>query len=173
MVPLQYLNNFWRNLQMPLIKCEINLILTWSVNCVISNAAANQVLTFAITDTKLYVTVVTLSAQDNTKPLQQLKSGFKRTINCNKYNSKVESLNTSNPYLSLLINPSFQGVNRLFVLPFNANDSRILPSKYYLPTAKVKDYNVIIDGKNLFDQPIKTFEKLQLVKEMIRQLVVC
>ena len=158
---------------MPLIKCEINLILTWSVNCVISNAAANQVLTFAITDTKLYVAVVTLSAQDNTKPLQQLKSGFKRTINCNKYNSKVESLNTLNPYLSLLINPSFQGVNRLFVLPFNANDSRILPSKYYLPTAKVKDYNVIIDGKNLFDQPIKTFEKLQLVKEMIRQLVVC
>ena len=63
MVPLEleYLSNFWRTLEIPFINCEINLILTWSVNCVISNAAANQATTFAITDTKLYVPVVTLS----------------------------------------------------------------------------------------------------------------
>ena len=89
MVPLKYLNNFWRTLEMPLINCEINLILTWSANCIIvSTNVANQNATFAITDTKLYVPVVTLSTQDNSKLLQQLKSGFKRVINWNKYLSK-------------------------------------------------------------------------------------
>ena len=74
MVPLKYLSNFWRTLEMPLINCEINLILTWSANCVISNAAAGQATAFAITDTKLHVPVVTLSTDDNGKLLQQLKS---------------------------------------------------------------------------------------------------
>ena len=84
MVPLKYLSNFWRTLEMLLADYAINLILNWSVNCVISNAAANQVTTFAITDIKLYVPVVTLSIGDNAKIWQQLKSGFKRTINWNK-----------------------------------------------------------------------------------------
>ena len=61
---------------MLLINCEINLILTWSVKCVISNASLNQDTTFAITDTKIYVSVVTLTTDDNTKLLQQLKSEF-------------------------------------------------------------------------------------------------
>ena len=68
MVPLKYLSNFWRTLEMPLINCEINLLLTWSASCVIvSTDVANQNATFAITDTKLYVPVVTLSQQDNAK----------------------------------------------------------------------------------------------------------
>ena len=79
MVPLKYLSNFWRTLEMPLINCEVNLILTWSSTCVITNSTGAG--TFAITDTKLYVPVVTLSTQENTKFLQQLKSGFKRVIN--------------------------------------------------------------------------------------------
>ena len=79
MVPLKYLSNFWRTLEMPLINCELNLILTWSSTCVlISTNIQNQNATFAVTDTKLYVPVVTLSTQENTKFLQQLKSGFKR-----------------------------------------------------------------------------------------------
>ena len=83
MVPLKYLRNFWRTFKIiPLINCEINLILTWSANCFLINASVEyQVRTFTITDTK----VVTLSTQDNAKPMQQLKSGFKRTINWNKY----------------------------------------------------------------------------------------
>ena len=89
MVPLKYLSNFWRTLEMPLTKWEINLILTWSTNCVIvSTTVANQNATFEITDTKLYVPIVTLSIQDNAKPLQQLKSGFKRVVMWNKYLSK-------------------------------------------------------------------------------------
>ena len=82
-VPLKYLSNFWRTLEMPLINCEVNLILTWSKDCVITNSEGEA--KFAITETKLYVPVVTLSTQDNAKLLQQLKSGFKRIINWNKY----------------------------------------------------------------------------------------
>ena len=78
MVPLKYLSNFWRTLEMPLINCEVNLILTWSADCVIIYTnVANQIPTFTITETNLYVPVVTLSAQDNAKLLPQLKSGFK------------------------------------------------------------------------------------------------
>ena len=98
--------------------------------------------------------------------MQQLKSGFKRTIIWNKYHSKTEPLNAPNPYLSFIIDPSFQGVNRFF-LRFNALDDRTRHSRYYLPTAKVKDYNVIIDGKSFFDQSIKsyikTYENIQKV----------
>ena len=72
MVTLYYLSNFWRTIEIPLINCEINPSLAWSKNCVISNAAANQDTTFEITDAKLYVPVVTLSTDDNGKPLQQL-----------------------------------------------------------------------------------------------------
>ena len=134
MVLLKYLSNFWRTLEMPSFNCDINLILTWSKNSVISTAAANQDTTFAITDTKLYVPVVTLSIQDNAKPLQQLKPGFKGKINRNKYHSRTESLNAPKPYLDYVIDPSLQGVNRLFVLPFNFNDSRTGHWRYYLPT---------------------------------------
>ena len=89
MVPLKHLSNFWRTLEMPLINCEINLILTWSSTCaIVSTDVANQGATFEINDTKLYVSVVTLSTQENAKLLQQLKSGFKRVINWNKYLSK-------------------------------------------------------------------------------------
>ena len=93
MVLLKYLSNFWRTLEMPLINCEVNLILTWCANFVIvSTNAANQNVTFAITDTKLYLPVVTLSIQDNAKLLQLIKSGFKIVINWNKYLSKPELL---------------------------------------------------------------------------------
>ena len=93
MVPLKYLSNFWRTLEMPLINCEVNLILTRSSTCVlIASVHQNQAATFAITDTKRYVPVVTLSTQENTKFFQQLKSSFKRAINWNKYLSKPELL---------------------------------------------------------------------------------
>ena len=83
MVPLEYLSNFRSTLELHLINCEVDLILTWSVGClIISTDVANQVLTFTVTETNLYFTVVTLSTQDNAKLLPQLKSGSKRTISC-------------------------------------------------------------------------------------------
>ena len=154
-VPLKYLSNFWRTLEMPLINCEVNLILTWSSTFVlVSTNNANQVATFAITDTKLYIPVVTLSTQENTKFFQQLKSGFKRVINWNKYLSKPELL-AQNPNLNHLVEPSFQGVNSLFVLAFENDDDRTSHDEYYLPKVEIKDYNIVINGENFFDQPIK------------------
>ena len=154
-VPLKYLSNFWRTLEMPLINCEVNLILTWSSTCVlVATAIQNRNATFAITDTKLYVPVVTLSTQENTKFFQQLKSGFKRVINWNKYLSKPESL-AQNPNLNHLVEPSFQGVNRLFVLAFENDDDRTSSDECYLPIVEIKDYNIMINGENFFDQPIK------------------
>ena len=155
MVPLKYLSNFWRTLEMPLINCEVNLILTWSSSCVlIATVVQNQAAIFEITDTKLYVPVVTLSTQENTKFLRQLKSGFKRVINWNKYLSKPELL-AQNPNLSHLVEPSFQGINRLFVLAFENDNDRTSDDEYYLPTVEIKDYNIVINSENFFDQPIK------------------
>ena len=152
---------------MPLINCEVNLILTWSSACVlIATNIRNQNATFAITDTKLYVPVVTLSTQENTKFLQQLKSGFKRVINWNKYLSKPELL-AQNPNLNHLVEPSFQGVNRLFVLAFENDDDRTSNEQYYLPTVEIKDYNIMINGENFFDLPIKnnkvTYENIRKI----------
>ena len=164
MVPLKYLSNFWRTLEMPLINCEVNLILTWSSTCVITSSNGDG--TFAITDTKLYVPVVTLSTQENTKFHQQLKSGFKRVINWNKYLSKPELLAQS-PNLNHLVEPSFQGVNRLFVLAFEGDAQRTSHEAYYLPNVEIKDYNIMINGENLFDQPIKnnkvTYENIRKI----------
>ena len=137
---------------MPLINCEVNLILTWSSTCVITNS--NGAGAFAITDAKLYVPVVTLSTQEKTKFFQQLKSGVKRAINWNKYLSKPELL-AQNPNLNHLIEPSFQGVNRLSVLAFENDNHRTTHDRYYLPNVEIKDYNIMINGENFFDQPIK------------------
>ena len=133
MVPLEYLANFWRTLEIPLINFEVNSILTWSSTCVITNSTG--VGTFKLTDTKLYVSVVTLSTQDNSKLLQQLKFDFKRVMSWNKYLSKPELL-AQNPNLIHLIEPRFQEVNRLFVLAFENDTQR---TSHYLPNAEIKD----------------------------------
>ena len=140
---------------MPLINWEVNLILTWSANCVISShTAATQAKTFTITDTKLYVPVVTLSINDNAKPIQQLKSGFKRTINWNKYQLKA-AIQARNQYLNYLIGPSFQRVNRPLVLSFENNEFRTVHTRYFLPTIEIEKYKVIINVRNFFDQPVQ------------------
>ena len=167
MVPLKYLSNFWRTLEVPLSNFEINLILTWSTNCVIvSTNVANQSATFEKTDTKLYVPVVTLSAQDNAKLLQQLKPGFKRVLNWNKYLSKPDLL-AQNSSLNHLVQPSFQGINRIFILAYEGDTQRTSSKGYYLPNFEIKDYNIMINGENFSDQPIKsnkvTYENIRKI----------
>ena len=156
MVPLKHLSNFWRALEILLINWVVNLILAGSSTCVITNSTGAA--TFEITDTKLYVPVATLSTQENTKFLQQQKSGFKRVINWNKYLSKPELLRR-NANLNHLVEPSFQGVNRLFVLTSH--------NAYYLPNLEIKDYNITINGENFFDQPKKsnkvTYENIRKI----------
>ena len=177
MVPLKYLSNFWRTLEMPLINCEVSLFLTWSPTCVVTSSTGKG--KFKITDTNLYVPVVTLSTKDNEKLLQQLWSGFKRVINWDKYLSRPELL-PQNPNLNYLIEPSFQGVNKLFVLAFENDAQKKVHSGCYLPNVEIKNYDVMINGENFFDQPIKddkvtykNIKKLLQVKKMITRLVVC
>ena len=125
---------------------------------------ANQGTKFSITNTKLYVPVVTLSTQDNAKLLEQLKPGFKRTVNSNKYQSK-KSAERQNQNLDYLIDSSFQGVYKIFVLSFKYEAQRTSYKQYYLQTAEIKNYNVMTDGKNFFDQPVRhkliTYESIQ------------
>ena len=83
-----------------------------------------------------------------------MKSGVKRRINWNKYEPKV-TVQQRNRYLELLIDPSFQGVNRLFISSFKNNGDKTSYMRYYLPRVEIKDYNVIIDERNFFDQPVK------------------
>ena len=153
MVPLKYLSNFWRTLEMPLIIVKLVFSLN-GLEILVAGTVANQNPSFQINDTKLYVLVVTLSTQENIKLLKQLESGFKRTINWNKYLAKTTS-QAENKYLDFLIYPSFQGVNRLFVLSFEDDDDRESHEQYYLPNVEIKDYNVVIDERNFIDKPIK------------------
>ena len=141
---------------MPLINCEINIILTWTENCVITSIAtidadpdADLVVvavsnltnaTFKITETKLYVPVVTLSTQDDNKILEQLETRFKRAIRWNKYRSEVANQTKSNS-VNYLIDPAFTKVNRLFVLSFENEDDRTSFLKCYVSNVEIEDFN--------------------------------
>ena len=159
-VPLKYISNFFRSLEMPLVNCKVDLQLTWTKDCIISsaNAAANTVVSFKITDTKLYVPIVTLSTKDNTNLTIQLNDGFKRTIYWNEYKAVPDAGSTvaADPYTKTL-DASFQGVNRLFVLAFDRTTNNPIRNgyrQYYLPRIDITKYNVLIDGRNFYDQPI-------------------
>ena len=122
-------------------------------------------LEFQIKDTKLYVPVVTLSKENDIKLLEKLKSGFKKTIKWNKYRSQMTIQNNNNN-LNYLIDPTFTNVNRLFVLSFERieennvkKDYRDSFSHYYVPKVQIKDFNVLINGKDFFDLPVKNEEE--------------
>ena len=112
---------------------------------------------FEITDCKLYVPIVTLSAENDNKLLEQLKSGFRRSIKWNKYMSQMSNQNKNNN-LNYLIHPTFSNVNRLFVVSLENEDDRTSYYKYYVPSVEIKDYNVLIDGNAFFELPIKNIE---------------
>ena len=175
-VPLKYVSNFFRSLEMPLVNCKIDLELTWHKDSIISsaNAAAGQVVSFMITNTKLYVPVVTLSTKDNTNLTKQLNEGFKRTIYWNQYVSKpfTEQAANKTGITRFALDAAFQGVNRLFILAFEdarADEAADAPAprnlavnrvirdsyrKYFVPRIDITSYIVLIDGRNFYDQPI-------------------
>ena len=133
--------------------------MTWTKKCVSTDmtvraaqagnpaTVAPNGLKFELKETKLYVPVVILSKENDTKLLEQLKSGFKRTIKWNKYRSQM-TVQPQNNKLNYLIDPTFTNVNRLFVLSFtktNTGDNRDSFLHYYLPSVQIKDFNVLID----------------------------
>ena len=133
-VSLKYLSNFWRSLNIPLINFEVELISTWFKNCVLIDRLTREAdydadsdvyeidnpenAIFQITDTKLYVPVVTLSKENDIKLLEQLKSELKRTIKWNKYRLQM-TIQPQNNNLNYLIDPTFMNANRLFALSFS------------------------------------------------------
>ena len=149
---------------MPLINCKIHLELGWSKDYIMSNIA--EVTAFKITSTKLYVPIVTLSTKDNVSLTKQLNEGFKRPVYWNEYKSKTETKEANDQTLTRFpLDASFQGVNRLFVLAFNNTDGnanqveRNSHRKYFLPRVNITNYNVLIDGKNFYYQPINDLIK--------------
>ena len=170
-VPIKYLSNFWRSLEMPLINCKIHLELNWSKDCVTTIIADT---TCKMTKTKLYVPIVTLSSKDNVKLVKPLK-GFKRPVYWNEYQAKIETRDLDNNNLTrFALDASFKGVRRLFVIAFNNTilnvpnnptnntNNRLLRNshtKYFLPRVNITYYNVLINGRNLYDQPINDLVK--------------
>ena len=148
--------------------------LTWSENCVITSKATRDSdpdadpavaginnptnAVFKITDCKLHLPIVTLSAENDNKLLEQLKIKFKRTIKWNKHRSEMSN-RTKNNNLNYLIDPTFTNVNRLFVLSFENENDRTSFSKYYVPKVDKKDFNVLTDGKPFFEIPVKNKEE--------------
>ena len=159
-IPLKYLGNFWRALNILLISCEISLELKWDKNCVMTSLEQRDIgggnrdnaptgATLAINDCKLYVPAVTLPKDDEIKLLTNLKSGFKREIIWNKYRSQMTTEAVNNN-LNILIDPTFTNVNRLFVLAYQNTDDRQSFSQFYLPNVMLLAF---------FDLPIKTEEE--------------
>ena len=169
-VPLKYLSNFFRSLEMPLINCKIELNLTWKKECVLSTDAGNAV--YIINDTKMYVPVVTLSKEDNKDFIKQQNKGFQRSIYWNEYKTKEINENAdANVFKYINLDPSFQGVSRLFVTAYNSANgqpTRNGQRKYYLPRIDLNKYNVIIDGRNFYDNPIESdIEKYRELKKVM------
>ena len=180
-VPLKNLSNFMFNLDILLINAEIELILKWSQNCVLTEKATREHrdivagphvldemlaknrpkdLKFDITGCKLYVPIVTLQAEYENKLHEELKTGIKIDFTWNKYRTQIINQTATNN-LNYLIDPTFNSVNRPFVLAFPNEEDRSSFSKYYTPTVEIKGYNVILDGQRPFyDMPVEIKEKL-------------
>ena len=167
-VPLKYLSNFFRSLEMSLINCKIKLNLTWKKEYVLSTDAGDAV--FIINDTKMYVPVVTLSKEYNKDFIEQQNKGFQRSIYCNEYKTKEqEEAGNANVTKYINLDPFFQGVKRLFVLAYNRVDgqpTRNGQQKNYLPRIDLNKYNVIIDGRHFYNNPIESdIEKYRELKK--------
>ena len=140
-MPLKYLSNFWRSLEIPLINCKVELSLKWYENCILSSAGTAA--TFAITDTKLYVPVVTLKTGDNAKLSELLSKGFEISVYWNKHKAILTNY-TADSCIRKQLYASFQGINKLFVPPYargnnvtNKNSYRT----YFLSRNEIKNYN--------------------------------
>ena len=179
------------NLDFLLINLEIELILKWIENCVLTEKARKEELPagddpgaepavnaingpkhlkLSVTDCKWYVPVVTLQTQYQNQLYKDLKTGISIDFKWSKYRSQMINQTAANN-LNFLIDPTFNNVNRLFVLTFaNEEDRRSLPN-YYTPTVEIKDYNVIIDGEPFYERPIKNKEETyKAITELIKMI---
>ena len=165
-VPLKYLSNFLRSLEMPLINFKVEISSKWIENCMLTSA---NTATFKIADAKLYIPVVTLSSEDNEKLSKLLSKGFKRKIYWNEYkvipNKIVEiAAEHEEKYIRELLDSSWQGVKGLFALAYNNTEGNNQVSidsfkKYFFSRIKIENYNIKSDGRNFYYQPINDLIK--------------
>ena len=156
---------------MPLINYKIHLELNWSKDCVMLLIQYLKLYNF---NTKLYIPIVTLSSRGNVKLVKLLEKGFKRPVYWSEYQTKIETKDLDNKNLTRFPLDAFQGVRRLFVLafnnstvnvhyiPINNTNNRVLRNshtKFFLPRVNITNYNVLINGRNFYDQPINDFLK--------------
>ena len=169
-VPLKYISSFFRSLELPLINTKLNIQLNYTKYSVISTVDAANSITFEITKTELCVPVVTLKTEDNNKLNELLDGEFKRKLYWNEYKSKIETIaqdyNEIN-YKKTLLDAAIPGVNRLFEAAFPNAPVRRSHRQYFLPSLNINDYNILIDGRNFYDQNIsddfKKYEELRKV----------
>ena len=175
-----------------MINAEIELILKWNQNFVLTEKATREAkadisaqggnplvpavdavnspssLKFSFTDCKLCVPVVTLQAEYENKLYEELKTGITMTITWNKYRSQIINQTATNN-LNYLIDPTFNNVDRLFVLAFDIEEDRSFFSKYYTPTVAIKDYDILIDQQPFCEIQIKNKEETYIaITELIR-----
>ena len=163
-VSLNYLSNFWRSLEVSLINCEIHLELDLIKDCIFSRVGDSA--KFKITDVKLHFPLLTLSNKDNVHLAKQLSDGFKRSVHWNNYQAIPPKVINQGTNIFELLSASFQDVKRLFVFAYTiaantANNKVSIKNngKYFLPKGKIENYNVLIDGRNFYDQPINDLIK--------------
>ena len=179
------MSNFWRSFELPLINCNVHVELNWTKDCVMSTIADT---TFKITNTKLSVPIVTFSTKDSVKLSKQLNDGFKRPVYWNAYIIKIQSKNLdNNNHTRFLLDASFQGVKKMFLLafnntivnvpndPINNTDNRVLKNnctKYFLPRVNITDYNVLIHGRNFNDYTTGCLLDYQYFKDHYQSIAV-
>ena len=146
---------------MPLINCKLELIFKWTKCFILSatgtdNDDVKYDIIFDVNNTKLYVPVVTLSGKDNQKPSKLLGQGLERSVYWNECITKSESENTTNSYRYFL-ESNFVGFNRFLILLYSnqdANAQRYKAKSKHLPKGIIRGYNVIMNGKILYDRPV-------------------
>ena len=163
-VPLKYLSNFWRSLEMPLINCKIHLELNWIEDSILSSAGNSP--KFKIADAKLHVPIVALSTKDNVNLTKQLSNGFKRSVYWNSYQILPAKVINKGDNIYELLSASLQGVRRLFLLAYvidagDVNNEASIKNnrKYFLPRGEMENYNALIDRLLCYDQPINDLIK--------------
>ena len=161
-VPLKYISNFLRNLELPLIKTKLYMELNWTKYSVLCNQNQNSI--FQITKCELYIPIVTLNTENNNKLSELLSKRFKRNVVWNEYKSKIEEVTIpqTDMFRRTTLDVSLQGVSKLFAASYETDDiernANIEESRrrYYLPRAEIKDYNVSIDGRHFYDQNVNS-----------------
>ena len=173
-MPLRYISNFFRSLELPLINTKLYIELNWNKFCVINDSAG--VISFQITKAELCAPFVTLNPENNKKLSDLLRKVFERSVFWNEYESKIQTVTIGNAVQNIetkriVLDSSYQGVSRLFVAVYDTTSVKTNTQdnnkRYYLPRVDNKDYNVLIYGRTFYEQNINDTIKIMMKLEKL------